>query len=72
MAAQCLKNEEVLSPVVVWVRSEFAILISIEPLGCSAAVVFFVGFSMSENDALYRNSQIRLPGPVEMHTPRGG
>ena len=59
-----------LSPLVEWVRKG-AILISIEPLGCSTAVVFFVGFSMSENSALHRNGQISISGAKEIYTPRG-
>ena len=54
------------------VRKGFDILISIEPLGCSTAAAFFVGFSMFETGALRHNSQLRPPGPTEAHIPRGG
>ena len=71
MAARCLRNDKVLSPLVERVWKAFAILISIEPLGCSTAVVFFVGFSMSKNSALHRNGQISISGAKEIYTPRG-
>ena len=52
--------------------NESDILISIEPLGCSTAVVFFVGFSMSKNGVLHRTVRYGLPSFVKIHTSRGG
>ena len=46
VAARCLRNSEVVSSLAEWVGNKFSVLISIEPLGCSTAAVFFAGFSM--------------------------
>lgn len=72
MAARCLRDDEVLSPLIERVQNGFVILISIEPLGCSTAAVFFVGFSISQNDALHRNGQMHFLGVKEIHILSGG
>lgn len=55
VAARYLSNDRGLSRLVERARNEFSLLISIELLGCSTAVVFFVGLSISKIDVLYRN-----------------
>ena len=51
-------------------RRVSAVLISIELLGCSAVMVFFVGFSISKIDVLARDGQTGLTDTMEVGIPK--